>query len=187
MKAQFIECDYIKRYSNIDNNVDDDRLVPIIFSVQDMYLQQALGSSFYKDLMTKINNETLNSDEVILVKDYIRPMLLNYIGYEAVAELNYKITNKAVSQESSEFSNASDLDTIKYLRSNYRNKADFYNKRLVKYLCDYSNLFEKYNNPDAKENLEKSSKVWTGGVYIPKRGTGNIRRYNDPSNDCDDC
>lgn len=183
-KVKFISTTYLKENTSIENNVDDDKLVPYIYKVQDIYLQQSLGTTFYDDLKDKIANNNLNSDETDLIRKYIQPMVAEYVVYEALPHLNFKMTNKAISQENSEFSQPSALDVIKYLRDNVRNMAEFYNKRLVKFLCDKSELFEKYRNPDADENLEKTSRVYRGGIFIPSRKPRNIRTYNDPSDDC---
>jgi hypothetical protein len=183
-KVKFISTTYLKENTTIQDNVDDNILVPFIYKAQDTHLQQILGTTFYNTLKNGIASGTTNSDEESLIRDYIQPMVCEWTLYEALPHINYKLTNKAVSQENSEFSQASSLDDIKYLRSSVRDMAEFYTKRLTKYLCDYSNLFPTYMTPDAKENLAKSSKSYFSGIYIPKN-VGNssidgLRVYDDP-------
>lgn len=170
---QLISTDYLKRLSSIEENVDNDKIIPFIIKVQDTYLQQALGSSFFYDIKNKAKTSSLNSDEEELVRSYIQPMIAEYTVYESLPFLNYKITNRAVSTENTSNSQPSNLDVIKYMRSNVKNTAEFYRARLIKHLCDYSNLFDKYINPDAKENLHKKNKSYQNGIYIPRsRGGG---------------
>ena len=91
--------------------------------------------------------------------------------------LNFKLTNKAISQESSEYSQPSEKAIVDFLRHDVRNFAEFYAKRLVRYLCDYSSLFPEYENPDDKENLQKSNRAYFSGVVIPDDKEINWDKY----------
>jgi len=93
------------------------------------------------------------------------------------------MTNKAVSTQSSEFSQPSTLEDIKYLRQSIRDLAEFLTKRLTKYLCDNQSLFPEYQNPDTPENLPKNSRVYTSGVYIPRKGPKGIPTWDEPYED----
>jgi hypothetical protein len=182
-KVKFISVKYFKSNTTVQGNVDDDIILPFIYRAQDIDLQQVLGTTFYNRLKEAVINNDLNADEENLLRTYIQPMLVDYSLYYLIPHISYKFTNKAVSQQNSEFSNPSDLSDIKYIRQSVLDMAEFYKTRLVKYLCDYSNLFAEYNNPDDKENLSKSGKSYFNGLYIPKRDgsdTG-LRTYNDPS------
>lgn len=184
-KVKFISTTYLKENTTIEDNVDDNKLVPFIYKVQDTHLQQILGTTFYTHLKEAVINSTLNSDETTLLRDFIQPMVSEWVLYESIPFLSFKMTNKAVSTENSEYSTPSTIDDIKYLRNTVRDVAEFYSSRLVKYLCDNSSLFPPYLNPDSKENLKKNSKTYFNGVYIPKKSTStDIRRYNDPTEDC---
>ena len=186
-KVKFVSVEFIKDNSTIEDNVDNKKLVPFIYKVQDLYLQQILGTTFYNHLKDAVVNSTLTSDEENLLRDYIQPMIVEYVVYQSLPFLSNKITNKSISQENSEFSQPSGLDEIKFLRNSVRDMAEFYGKRLAKFLCDNSILFPSYNNPDDNENLRKSSKSYFTGVYIPKSRIGGIRSVNDLSDDCEDC
>ena len=168
-KVKFISTQLLKENTTIQDNVDDDILVPYIYMAQDINLQQVLGSSFYDRLKEGVVNNDLNADETKLIKDFIQPMIIQWSLYRILPHLMFKLTNKSVSKESSEWSQNSELNEMKYLRDDIRNDAEFLTKRLQEYLCDYYELFDKYKNPDDNENLRKSSTAYFNGVYIPKR------------------
>lgn len=170
-KVKFIGTAYLKENTTIQDNVDDNILVPYIYKAQDIYIQQALGTAFYDVLKNGIVSGSTSADESTLLRDYIQPCLAEWTLYEVLPHINFKLTNKAVSQENSEFSQSSSLDDVKYLRNSVRDMAEFYLERLNKYLCDYSSLYPTYLSPGAKENLAKSSKSYFGGVYIPKNNS----------------
>lgn len=168
-KVKFISTKFLKENTTIQDNVDDDILVPFIYKSQDTHLQQVLGTTFYDRLKDGVVADDLNADETALIDDYIQNMVAEWTLYESLPHLNYKLTNKAISKESSEFSVNSELNELKYLRESVRDMAEFYTKRLQVFLCDYSSLFPEYQNPDSKENLTRSSQAYFNGVYLPNR------------------
>jgi hypothetical protein len=179
-QVKFISTNYVKENTIIEMNVDDDKLTPIILKVQKVYLQQLIGSSFYDHLSQAVANTTLTVAEDALIRNYIQNYLAEYVVYEALPFLNYKATNKAISKESSEFSQASDLDEIKYLRSNVKDMAEFFGKRLAKYLCDHQSDFPEWQNPELPENLPKNSRSFFNGIYLPKKGPSGIPSWDEP-------
>ena len=178
--VKFISVDYLKENTTIENNVDSSTLSPFIKKAQDTYLQQILGSSFYDHLSDAFVASSLTANEENLIRDYIQQMVAEWTLYLVLPHINYKLTNKAVSQQSSEFSEASTVEEIKYLRNSVRDLAEFYSERLTSYLCDNSSLFPEYNNPDSPENLPKNSRSYFSGIYIPNR------YYGDDEN-CTNC
>ena len=168
-KVKFITTQFLKENTTIQDNVDDDFLVPFIYKSQDTHLQQVLGTSFYDRLKEGVINDDLDTDETALINDYIQNMVAEWTLYEVLPHINYKLTNKAISKESSEWSVNSELNELKFLMDRVRDMAEFYTKRLQVYLCDYSTLFPKYNNPDDNENLKRSNAAYFNGVYIPNR------------------
>lgn len=168
-KVKFISTIYLKENTTIEDNVDDNKLVPFIYKCQDIYLQQILGTTFFEHLKDAIVNDSLTTYEDNLIRDYIQNMVSEWTLYEALPFISNKITNKSLSQENYEFGTPSTLDDLKYLRNSIRDMAEFYSKRLNKYLCDNSSLFPVYQNPNSKENLRKNSKSYFSGIYIPKK------------------
>lgn len=190
LKVKFISTIYLKENTTIEDNVDDTKLVPYIYSSQDTHIQQALGTNFYNRLKSGVTQNDLTILEEDFLRDYVQPCLAQWAFYEVFPFLNYKSTNKAVSKESSEFSQPSELDEIKYLRNSIRDLAEFYTRRINQYLCDYGYLFPTYQNPDPYENLPANSKSYFGGVYLHKRGRELFKdypTYYGDRYDCNDC
>lgn len=179
-QVKFVSTDFIKKNTVVEMNVDDSKITPIIFKVQRVYLQQILGSSFYDHLSDAVANGTLTAKEESLIRDYIQTLITEYVLYELYPFLNYKSTNKAISKESSEFSTPADLDEIKYLRSNVKDMAEFFAKRLTTYLCDHQEDFPEYQNPDQPENLPKNNRAYFNGIYMPRKGPEGIESYDEP-------
>jgi hypothetical protein len=168
---RLVNLDYVKKMTTIERNVDDNKVAPFIFKVQDTHLQKALGTAFYKHILNGFDAGTLNADEIILVEEYIQPMLAEWVYYECYPHLLIKPTNKAISKERSEYSEAVGLNEMRYMRDSIRNMAEFYTKRLIKELCDFAYLkYPLYLNPPPKENVRKSRTAYFSGVYLKKTG-----------------
>jgi len=168
-EVKFIDTVFLKENTTITDNVDDNLLVPYIYKAQDTHLQQALGTTFYNHLKQSIIDGTTTVDERALIIGYIQKMVAEWALYEVLPFINYKLTNKSLSKERSEYSNNSELNELKYIRQTVRDMAEFYTKRLTNHLNQNCELYPKYNDPDNPENLRKSNKSYYTGIFIPKR------------------
>lgn len=166
--VKFISTEYLKSSTSIQSNVDDSLVEPYITKSQETHLQQILGSSFYNHLCNAVANSTLTADEESLIRDYIQRMVAEWCYYEVYPFLAYKSTNKSISKESSEFSQPADLSEIKYMRAAIRDLAEFYGRRLTKYLCDHQADFPEYVSPTTPENLPRNSKSFFNGIYLSR-------------------
>lgn len=168
--VKFISTKYIKENTLIEFNVDDNKLSSLILKIQKVYLEQSLGSSFYNHLSQAVANNTVTAHEDKLIREYVQPMIAEYTVYEALPHMHFKLTDKGVVNQNSEWSTSSDLDDIKYMRSNIRDVAEIYQHRLVKYIYDNQQFFPEWTNRDLPENQERNTKSFFNGIYIPNKG-----------------
>ena len=59
LKPLFVSTATIKKYGVIENNVDDKLIAQTVIMVQDLQLQQILGSDLYNEIADQINASTL--------------------------------------------------------------------------------------------------------------------------------
>jgi len=170
--VKFIDTDYIKRFTTIEENVDDSKIVPFIYKAQDLHLQQAIGTTFYNHLKDGVINSTLTVDEEALIRNFIQPMVCEWTLYMVMPYLHNKTTNKAVVNQNSEWSTSVDNNTIKYLRQDIRDLAEMYTKNLLSELCQYPQKYPIYYNGGI-ENVTPNNTSYFSGVFIPKKN-----RYN---------
>lgn len=161
----FVDSQYVKKNTAIEGNVEDNLINNYILKSQDTHIQQVLGSGYYNYIKTNIVSGSLPTQEDNLLRQYIQPALAEWTFYEIIPHLNYKSTNKAISQQNSEFSNPSALDEVKYLRNSVRDMAEFYTKRLTKELC--TGRYSRYGS-FSDENLTKNTKSYFSGIYLNK-------------------
>jgi len=184
----FISTEYLRAQTPIEDNVDDSKLTPYIIQAQDTFLQEGTGETFYDHLKDGVKNNTLNANEQAFMRNFVQPQVAQYAFYLAMPFLAFKSTNKSVSKESSEYSTPVDLSELKYLRNNVLDIAEFYKRRMIKYLLDHPSMFPTYNNPNSKDNMNKSVQSYFSGLYIPYGySQGSVPNYLEPYGTVNPC
>ena len=168
-KVKFISIDYFKQNTVVEYNVDDDKIVPLIYKAQTVYLQQTLGTNLLNHLYDQVRNNTLTPLEEELIRDYIQNMLVEYTLYLLIPQINYNLTNKSVAQKSGDNETPSSLADIKYLRNEVLNMAQFYDERIVQFLKDYRTDFPLWRHR-SDNNVNPSKNTYFSGVYLGRRG-----------------
>lgn len=177
--SAFITVKYLKDNSPVLQYVNEDELQVYIRPAQDIYIQKALGSKLYYSLMEKINNQSLNSNDVDLITKYIQPALVWWTTHEFALYANYKFTNKAISKQNSDNSDPSELNEVNYLTTSLRQKAQYFTDRLTKHLMGSTNVFPEYLEllDNVFESIPSSRDNYFWGIYVPGG------RFDDPQ-DC---
>jgi len=180
----FISTDYLKQNSVINDNVDDELLTPAIIKSQDLYIERILGTDLMNRLKTDISGSAgqVAGNYKILLDDYVQKTVREWATYEATVSLNWKYTNKAISQKSSDNSEPSPLSDIAYLREQIRNTAEYYGQRITDYLCANEALFPEYRSNNNQDDIRPSSDNFFNGLYIPPGHSdhGGIRHVQNP-------
>ena len=188
MGVLMISQSKLKAFCDINENLDVELLLPNIQISQD-YLQTIIGTKLYKHLLNAIENETLNSDEVTLLEDYIQPSLLHRSYYEAIPSLWIRVMNKGIIQGNTEQGTSVDAGSMKYLRNIQENRYQFYNQRLLDWLNAKSNLYPQYNTYNSNDGgVPPSDANYFSGVVIPNGNRGANYPYRSNNNgDYDNC
>jgi DNA integrity scanning protein DisA with diadenylate cyclase activity len=149
MKAIFITDKDIKRYSVLDGNLDSSKFMSYVEMAQDIHIQQYLGTDLYEKIMSLIIDDTIDDsgNEVYkqLLKEYIKPTLIQWSLVQLYPFVAYTIANGGVFKHKSETSESVSKEEVDYLQEQSRMTANYYTDRLVSYLCDKSSDFPEYN------------------------------------------
>ena len=144
MRALFISEKYVKENSAIDENTDYKKILPTIWQCQIQYLQNLLGTKLYDDLITKVIAGTIAGDDETLMVDYVSDALLYWVQYELQIPLLYEYRNKNVSTNRSDDATPISLKDSYRIENRFKDKAEFFSKRLSDYLCANSTLYPLY-------------------------------------------
>lgn len=181
----------LKQWTSLDNNIRIDVLTPSILNAQSVYTQQSLGTKFYDRLKAGVKLNNLTTNENAFLKDYVGPALMQYALYLLLPNLKYKLAEKGILNGTSEETQATGLDEMKYLRQNAMDLAQFYDERLREYLKDNPGMFPEYTNPGTDGMQPDRGEAYQNQLVtkIPvRRNERDLWIYADCGTDCDpDC
>jgi hypothetical protein len=140
---------------------------------QDIDLQTLLGTKFYNHLLSQVNatGNTFNADELILVNDYIANYLIQVAYYEMIPHLHLRTMNVGIVEPGALEGgrNGVDIETMKYLRTIQKQRADFYMMRLQDYLIigKGQNKFTQYNSQTTNDGMiANRSEKYNSPIYL---------------------
>ena len=179
MEVLFISETYLREYTYVGGNVQNNVLNSAIRKAQTIKIQSVLGKALYdkieSDLFTSGGNVSgLTTNYVTLFSDYIVPATTAWALFESIVPLTLKFTNKGVSRASDSYAEGIDLETMKYIRDDARNEAEWATERLHKYLCNNSSLFPEYYDYTAQDLLpSQKAGRYSSGIFFKKPSGGN--------------
>jgi hypothetical protein len=181
----FISDSYLKQNSFVGENVQANVLTSAITTAQTIKIQSILGKALYTKLCDDISNAGgsltgVTGNYAILLEEFVIPALTNWALHEAIVPLTLKFTNKGISRAQDQYTEGIDLETLKYIRNDVRNEAEWYTQRLTTYLCNNSQLFPEYSDYTAND-LYPSVKAgsYESGIYFKKRRSVTNNFYPD--------
>jgi len=194
----------LKAFTNINKNVDMDVLKAEVQIAQDIDLQTILGTLFYQHLLNQVSatGNTFNAAEKTLVDDYIQPYLIQTAYFNAIPQIMYRTMNNGITSGTMENASAVDIETMKYLRSIQKQRADFYSQRLLDYLLmgRGQNLFPQYNTASTIDGMiPDRTQKYNNGIFlrhVTRKGWNmqdinkSMSVYSEMDNafrDCPDC
>ena len=194
----------LKAFTNINKNVDMDVLKAEVQIAQDIDLQTILGTLFYQHLLNQVSatGNTFNNAEKTLVDDYVQPYLIQTAYFNAIPQIMYRTMNNGITSGTMENASAVDIETMKYLRSIQKQRADFYSQRLLDYLLmgRGQNLFPQYNTASTIDGMiPDRTQKYNNGIFlrhVTRKGWNmqdinkSMSVYSEMDNafrDCPDC
>lgn len=169
METLLIDDTYLKDWSPLGKSIDVDEIYPFVSNAQSVYTQDVLGTPLYRDILTKADNfisggsPTFSAVEWDLV-DLCSKALVYWTVYMALPHIMIKIRNAGVVKSQNEGSQNSDLSEMKYIREEMKNLGEFWNQRIVNYLCDNSQSFPLYRA--ASNDMYPSNRQYDSDIYL---------------------
>lgn len=176
----FVSVQYIRNNSVINDNVDSELIEPWIPISQDKYIEPILGTALMTRLKTAITAGSVTGNTKILLDDHVQKTLREWVIYESLPFLNFKLTNKAISKKDSDNSTPSDVSEIVYLRNNIRDTAEYYSQRLTNFLKSNVDIFPEYLNPGNDiDTIRPNNSSYFNGLYLEDNSRGDDCDFND--------
>lgn len=82
----------------IDDNIEDKYLLSNIKKAQDFIIKPLLGITKTEELLSQINSGVVSSENDVLIKTYIQPVIAYFVISEVVYSTAYKLKNEGISE-----------------------------------------------------------------------------------------
>jgi len=190
-KANFISYDYIIKWTQVDSNVDPSLIMPYVMVAQDQNIQSCIGNALYVKLIQLVqtygsnqNDWTTNgfSNYWTLLVDYIQPATAYFTVYHSLPWIWAKLTNKSVSEKTSDNSNPVDLQSLQYLRNTVKDQAEFSATRIREFIINNQSWFPEYfSSGNNLMSIKPAVENYFGGIYLGKQPSNfsKNRGYDD--------
>lgn len=166
MSTYLISESYLKGLTPISSSIDVTMLTPHIESSQIIWQREILGRILYDDIITKFDAQTLSADEIELV-GYMKPAIAYRTVYEALPFLSIQLKAKGAVKLRGEFEDQASLADVKYLRDNFEKKAQYYEERVVEYLCLNGQKFPLYGQSDLSTGVNPiNNNAFDSDIYL---------------------
>ena len=162
--ALFIDDQYLKDYTPIGQNIDPLQIYPFVEDSQDIYIQDLLGTPLYMDLTYKLYVGTTYSSSERTLVDLCSKALAYYTVYMAIPHLAIKIRNIGVARPTSDNTQPSTMEEMKYIREEVKNMAEFWSERIVRFLCENSTTYPLYKA--SSDDMYPSGGQYDSDIYL---------------------
>ena len=141
----FITEQDIKVKTTLGGNIDIDKMMPIIKSVQDIEVQPLIGTRLMEKIENDIESDTLAEPYTTLLNEYIKPVLCWLAASDYIIVSSYNVNNAGVYRHEPESGTSLENREMLSLSDRYKNKGEFYSRRMLDHLQVNSSTYPEYN------------------------------------------
>lgn len=167
---QLTDTEYLLNNCMIDRNVDPKLLNQSLIDAQEIHIQQVLGNALYNKVMKMLNDQNITGAYQILNDDYIGRAQAYWAWYLVTPFLNYKFTNKSVSEQRSDQSEPTSMSNIITLRDEIRDRAEYYTKRIRQFIVNNESELPEYTMNTDIDAILPDADPYFCGVQFKKKG-----------------
>lgn len=134
----------------LDDNIEDKYVIPSIIKAQDFIIRKVLGVNKYNQLISDIESDSVNSNDMILL-EYIEPVIAYYTLSEVIFATAYKLKNAPNYQDNP---NTDRFEELVRVSKKYANDSQAYEQILREYICDNNIVLSTTEGPVLKSGYK---------------------------------
>lgn len=170
-----ISSQYLFDTTPIDDNVDMDKLTPVIEAVQFLKIRPLLGTNLYNLILSQVP-DSLSADNQVLVDDYLLPCMRNFILSDAVMVMKFRFQNTGIMVKNTESSTQIDtIDTPK-LMDYWKNKAEEYGQVMIDFIKANPTLYPTYLTNTGGDQKSPNQSAFNVDIYLPDSFSDGLER-----------
>jgi len=152
MITYFVTENYIKTRTQISQNMDVADIAPNVEVAAIDYVRPILGLTFFDDLLTKYNAQTLTPTEELVV-EIVQKIVAFRAADITVPFVSFSIKNKGIQSQSGEYSASEGIEVVNYIRNQLKGHAATYEDQLKEFLKLNKDDYPLYTSDANKEIL----------------------------------
>lgn len=188
-RTYLISTEFLKAHTIINNNVTDELLNNAIFEAQVIHIQQTIGTKLYEKLLTLVRTNDIHqpqyADYKNLLDGYVMECTAYWALYECLPYIRYKVVNKGVETQNSEWSNGVDSQELNRLQESIADKAQFFTRRLSDFILQNRTLYPEYIMNNKIDELHPNGGEYFSGFQFDSYGCPCERTMGLPKNTID--
>tara|TARA_R100000654_G_scaffold3356_2_gene11406 strand:+ start:1614 stop:2183 length:570 start_codon:yes stop_codon:yes gene_type:complete len=165
----FVNADYVKHYSHINESVEEAYLDSHVMLSQDKHCQTYLGTRLFEKLKADIRSGSLAGNYVTLMDNHVRKVTLWWTLVEMLPHLHVKIHNGGLVVRTSENATGITKADLNREMDNARENAQYYTQRMIDYLCNNTSLFPEYSASEPGDILPEKHVYSVAGYEVGGR------------------
>lgn len=138
----------MKERTSIHSNIDEKLIYPDMKYVQDTCIKPVTGTALFEKLQSLIDAGTItdpaNAEYKYLLDTYIIDAMMNFTLSKLPMSLGYQFWNKGVVRKLGDSTELPSMSELVDISNEYKNRGEYYAKRLRLFLIDQSSRLGKY-------------------------------------------
>jgi hypothetical protein len=168
----FIDDEYLRTYTPLGKSIDIDQIYPFVSEAQNIYTQDLLGTPLYNYLEWKLYSGLTFSTTYFLQQEIdliniASKALAYWTVYLALPHLAIQMRNIGLGRATADNVQVAAMQELKYIREEMQNLAEFWNQRVVNYICENSEYFPLYNAKS--DDMYPQTYQYDSDIYIEDR------------------
>jgi hypothetical protein len=154
----------IKNFTDIDQNVTSQVILPFVSVVQQTKLEYIMGGKYYKELLDGVINSNLNDNNTNFLEYFAQPLILWAAYAECLPSVWGRIKNNGIVNGAEQ---SVTLKEMQWFVEKAQERSQFFEQRMIEQIIWNSNLYPSVFNYSTQNGMQPHlGKNYFSGVEL---------------------
>jgi hypothetical protein len=154
----------IKNFTDIDQNVTSQVILPFIAVVQQTKLEYIIGGKYYLELLDGVINSNLSVNDTNFLEYFAQPLLIHAAYAECLPSVFMRIKNNGIVTGAE---NSVSIKEMEYMQTRADDRSQFFEQRMIEQIIWNSNLYPSIFNYSTNDGMRPHlGKNYFSGVEL---------------------
>jgi len=140
----------IKNFTDIDQNVTSQVILPFIAVVQQTKLEYIIGGRYYLELLDGVINSNLSVNDTNFLEYFAQPLLIHAAYAECLPSVFMRIKNNGIVTGAE---NSVSIKEMEYMQTRADDRSQFFEQRMIEQIIWNSNLYPSIFNYSTNDGM----------------------------------